>query len=183
MPVVKSMAALLRPLLENSYVKRVRRNHGLEHATIHVLNRQRYRLSGRASAGGFFIFGNVPTDKVEKAAEEALRRMQNGQSGLAIHPNCGTNLVVTGLLTTSIAALGFSNTDRKSAWDRFPVVLVLMMLASLYAQPLGHQVQEHITTSGDPGDAMQVIGVQRSEMNLPLRDAPLVVHQVYTRGG
>jgi hypothetical protein len=183
MSVVKPFANLLRPVLENNYVKRVRRNHGLEHATIHILNRQRYRLSGRASAEGFFVFGDVPTEKVEKAAEEALRRMKGGQSGLAIHPNCGTNLVVTALLMTTIAALGFSNTDRKGAWDRFPIVMVIMMLAAMYSQPLGYQVQEHITTSGDPGDTMQVIRVQRSEMNLPLRDTPLVVHQVYTHGG
>lgn len=183
MPIVKGAAALLTPLLEQSFVKRVRRNHGLEHATIHVLNRQRYQLAGRASAGGFLIFGEVPTERVEKAAAEALRRMQNGQSQLAVHPNCGTNLVVTGLVTTIIAALGFTNTDRERAWNRFPVVLVLMMLAALYSQPLGMQVQEHITTSGEPGEAMHIVDITRREMNVPLRSQPVVVHEVITRGG
>jgi hypothetical protein len=180
--MIKQIAHLLTPILENPLVKRIRRNHGLEHATIHMLNRQNYILSGRASAGGFVIIGDVPTDKVEAAATEALNRLRNGHSQLAIHPNCGTNLVTAGLLTTSIAAVGFTNTNRKSAWERFPVVLLMMMMAALYSQPIGMVVQEHITTAGDPGN-MDVIGVKRSEMRLPFRKEAIPVHHVMTRRG
>ncbi|MBE9507029.1 MAG: hypothetical protein IMY86_03185, partial [Chloroflexi bacterium] len=45
-------------------VSRVRRNHALEHATMHVLS-ERYRnlrLVGRSSLWGFYIYGNVPTE-------------------------------------------------------------------------------------------------------------------------
>lgn len=180
MGIVEGMARLLRPLLEVSFVKRVRQNHALEHATIHMLNRQNYILSGRASLGGFVIMGDVPTEKIEKAAHEALRRLKAGQRHLALHPNCGTNLVTAGLMSTSIAALGFMGTDRKRAWERFPFVMVFMMIASLYATPVGMVVQEHITTESNPGK-LDILRVKRSEMSLPFRSKPLVVHNISTQ--
>jgi hypothetical protein len=53
--MLSTVARLLSPILNFSYVLRVRRNHGLEHGTIHVLNRQRYLLSGRAGGSGFVV--------------------------------------------------------------------------------------------------------------------------------
>ncbi|MEL7433342.1 MAG: DUF6391 domain-containing protein, partial [Chloroflexota bacterium] len=144
------------------------------------LNRQNYVLSGRASLGGFVIMGDVPTEKIEKAATDALSRLRKGQRQLAIHPNCGTNLVTAGLMSTSIAAVGFMGTDRRRAWERFPFVMVFMMLASLYATPVGMVVQEHITTDGNPGD-MQIVRVKKGEMRLPFRSKPIVVHTITTK--
>ena len=177
---IKSIARILSPVLENSIIKRVRINHGLEHATINLLNRQHYILSGRASVGGFVVIGDVPTDKLEKAAHDALGLMRHGQVHLAVHPHCGTNLVTTGLLTTAVAAMGFIGTSRRRAWERFPLVMILMMFAALYSQPLGLTVQEHITTSGEVGD-MEIIMIKRNEMRLPFRDKPVVVHNIVTR--
>jgi len=182
MSLIANTARLLRPLLESPVIRRVRRNHGLEHATIHILNRQKYVLSGRSSAGGYVLFGDVPTDKVEAAAHEALNRMKRGQAGLAIHPNCGTNLVTTGLLTTLLAAFAFTNTDRRRAWDRFPVVMAGMMGIILYSQPLGMTLQKHITTSGDLGQ-MEIVSINRSEMQLPFSNQKTVIHHVLTRNG
>src|SRR5581483_6864729 len=92
-PVIESLAELSQPFLNLPYVRRTRRNHGLEHATVHVLNKP---VSGRSDAGGFWLMGDVSTSEVEAAAREALRRMQNGEHQLAVHPNCGTGLVTTG---------------------------------------------------------------------------------------
>jgi hypothetical protein len=42
-------------------ISRVQRNHGLEHATLHILS-QRYpkqSLSGHSDTGGFWIIGDV----------------------------------------------------------------------------------------------------------------------------
>jgi hypothetical protein len=178
--MIKMLARLFAPILENPIVLRVRRNHGLEHATIHMLNRQNYILSGRASLGGFVVIGDVPTEKVEAAAHEALDRLRKGQSKLAIHPNCGTNLVTAGLLTTSIAAVGFTNASRKSAWERFPIVMLVMRGAALYSQPIGMIVQEFITTSGDPGE-MEIVAVKRTEMRLPFGKNAIAIHQIMTR--
>ena len=79
----------------------IRRNHGLEHATIHVLSEKNPRLSivGRSDLGGFTLYGEVETDQVIYAADEALNRLRAGQAELAIHPRCGTILATTGILT------------------------------------------------------------------------------------
>jgi hypothetical protein len=178
--LIESIAKVLSPVLESSFIKRVRRNHGLEHATIHMLNRQNYILSGRASAGGYIVIGDVPSEKIEAAAQDALARLKRGQAQLAVHPNCGTNLVTTGMLTTSIAALGFMGTNRRSAWERFPLVLLLMMGAALYSLPIGMSVQQHITTTGDMGE-MEIIAVKKSEMRVPFQKKALVVHKIVTK--
>jgi hypothetical protein len=179
MALMEQFANLIRPILDNGVVLSVRRNHGLEHATIHVLNRQNLTLSGRSSSGGFVLYGDVPTEKVERAVDEALARFRRGEAQWAVHPNCGTNLVTTGVLTTSIAALGFSGTSRKRAWDRFPLVMVFMMVASLYSLPIGMALQKHITTTGDMGD-LDVVSIKRREVSLPL-GRKTVVHQVTTQ--
>src|SRR5512143_1398941 len=86
-------------LLELPGVDRTRRNHGLEHATITVLS-QRIRgisLVGRSTPNGFHLYGEVSTEQVRDAVEEALRRMKAGEVGLAVHPNCGTNFVTAGI--------------------------------------------------------------------------------------
>lgn len=178
--LIETLAKLLSPLLENPFIKRIRRNHGLEHATIHLLNRQNYILSGRASVSGYIVVGDVASEKIESAARDALARLKRGQKQLAIHPNCGTNLVTTGLMTTSIGALGFMGTSRRSAWGRFPLIMILMMGAALYSLPVGMTVQEHITTTGDMGD-LEIVGVKKSEMRLPFQKKPLVIHQIITR--
>lgn len=182
MNLVKSVATLFSPILESAAIKRVRRNHALEHATIHMLNRDRYILSGRASGSGFVLFGDVPTETVEAAAEEALDRMRKGQRSLALHPNCGTNLVTAGVLLALIGAIGFAGTTRRETWERFPLVMTAMMVGSLYSQPLGMEIQRYITTSGEPGD-LEIVRVRRSEFKLPFRDKPITVHNILTRKG
>jgi hypothetical protein len=174
----KLVADLLSPVLNAPYVLRVRRNHGLEHGTVHMLNRQKYILSGISSLTGFVLIGDVPTEKVQKAADEALRRFRKGERALAIHPNCGTNLVTSVLLTTFIGAAGFAGTTRRQAWERFGMVALLMMGAALYSLPLGLKLQEHFTTSGDMGD-LEVVRVTRSEVPLP-GGRRLVLHNVIT---
>lgn len=180
--IIKAIATLMRPILEFSYVKHVRRNHGLEHATIHMMSRHRVQLSGRADAGGFVVVGNATTEQVEKAAQDALLRLRNGHANLALHPNCGTNLITSGILTTTVAAFGFTGTNRRRAWERFPFVMIAMMVVALYSLPIGMEVQRHITTAGDPGD-LEIVGVKRSEWNLPMRNKAVVVHRVITRRG
>ena len=86
-------------LLDSPAISRIRRNHGLEHATIHVLTQKnpRRQMAGHSDAGGFWLLGNLTTEEVQQAATEALSRLRSGERDLAIHPNCGTNLVTSGL--------------------------------------------------------------------------------------
>jgi len=127
----------------------VRRNHALEHATIAVLLGKvgpSTRLVGRASTDGFYIYGNVPSEKIRESAAEALARLKQGESQLAISPLCGTNLAVAGILAglASLLALG-----GRSRLERLPNVLMAATVAVVGAQPLGRLVQKHVTTSPD----------------------------------
>ncbi len=182
MPILEALAQLARPALRMPYILDTRRNHGLEHATIHLLNRQRYRLSGRSDHNGFIIVGEILTDKVRAAAEEALQRMKNGERELAIHPNCGTNLLATAFLTTLVAFIGFGGGRRAGLWDRFMSVMILSALAILSGPALGTALQRHFTTEGDLG-AMVIVGVTRHVVHTPFSRRPLIIHRVHTRQG
>ncbi len=56
----------------------VRQNHALEHATIVLLSKKYpdIRLAGISFAAGFFVFGDVPTEAVLPAAQEALNLLR-----------------------------------------------------------------------------------------------------------
>ena len=134
-------------------VESVRRNHALEHATVSVLLSRlgpNVRLVGRAVSDGFYIYGNVRQDQLESAADEALERMQRGESHLAVSPLCGTNLAMGGTLAGLAALITVGSGDR---WERMPNVLTATMLAVLAAQPLGRLAQKYLTTSPDLDDA------------------------------
>ena len=91
---------------------RVRRNHALEHGTITLLL-QRASLhrvvAGNAMPGGFFVYGDVPTETLSACATDAMERMRQGERDLAVSPFCGTNIVVAAALATvgTLAALRF----------------------------------------------------------------------------
>ncbi len=183
--MIRTIAGALHPILTFPYIRRTRRNHGLEHATIHMLSRRYKKLSvaGRSDSGGFILLGSVPTEHIEQAAEDALRRMRAGDHDLAVHPNCGTNLVTGALLTSLVALAGFSNLgEKQSKLDRLPLVMAGVMAASIVARPLGNALQKHITTEGDPGD-LELVDVTCSEVRLPFSSAPMTVHRVNTHGG
>jgi hypothetical protein len=155
-------------LLDAPLVSETRRNHALEHATIHLLGA---RFPGRAMAGhsnptGFFLIGELPTEQVRTAVGEALKRLQNGESGLAIHPGCGTNYVVTGALAALFALIGMIGTkNARQRWERFPLLMALSMLAFVVAPPLGFALQKRVTTQPDPG-GLTVVKVVRVSKNI-----------------
>ena len=138
----------------------VRRNHALEHATISVLAAKLghdVRLVGRATRNGFYLYGDMPTDRVKESATEALHRLRQGEGHLAISPMCGTNLAVAGILAglSSLVALG-----NRSRLERIPNVLLASMLAVLVAQPLGRVAQKHVTTHPDLSDT-ELLGIRQ----------------------
>jgi hypothetical protein len=161
-------------LLEAPLVAETRRNHALEHATIHILSQV---FPGRAMAGhsnptGFFLLGDLPTEQVRQAVSEALARLQNGEKELAIHEGCGTNYVVTGGLAALFAFVGMSGTrSNRERLERLPLVMLLSILAFIIGQPLGPALQKQVTTDPDPGD-MLIVDVYAVARN---------VHRVVTR--
>lgn len=135
-------------------VSETRRNHALEHAAIHILSA---RFPGRALAGhsnptGFFLIGEVPGEAIREAVAEALSRLQNGESQLAIHPGCGTNYIVSGGLAALFAFVGMSGTKtNRERFQRIPLLVLLSALAFILSQPLGPVLQKQVTTDADPG--------------------------------
>lgn len=183
--MIEQMAQVSRPVLDIPFIRRTRRNHALEHATIHMLSRRIKKLSiaGRADDGGFYLYGEVETDTVRECADEALGRMQRGEHRWAVHPNCGTGLVTTSLLTSAAAMIGLAGKREtpQDTFNRLPLVMVLTIGALIVSQPLGLALQEHFTTLGEPGD-LEIVEVSRHQPNIPFT-GPLVVHRVHTRYG
>lgn len=159
-------------------IARTRRNHALEHATVHLLN-QRYpsqRLIGLSTPSCFFVYGNVPTSAVRSAVSEALTRLARGEKQLAIHPHCGTNLVTAGMLVGLTAFLTMLPGDSRSRRARLPLVVLLSVVALKLAEPLGQVVQERITTDPTDMDGLSVHVVSGSSGGTP-------VHKVSVRHG
>lgn len=140
-------------------VDRVRRNHALEHAAITVITERHPNvfLRGRSNRKGFYIFGEVETEELRSAVEEALRRLRNGEAELAIHPRCGTNLAVAGILTGVSAALAAQAKPRQ---NRFSYAILASLASLMVAPQLGDATQRHLTTLADLGD-LRVLGLAR----------------------
>ena len=185
MQLIKNLAILTQPILNIPIIRRIRRNHGLEHATIHILSRGKssLRMAGRSDDHGFYLYGDISTGEVTQAVSEALRRMQSGEHNLAIHPNCGTNLVTTGMLSALAALVGTAGMQRdwRDRMERFPTVVLLIIAALIVAPGIGTAFQRYFTTLGEPGD-LHVVDIQRREVTTPL-GGKMIIHRVETAGG
>jgi hypothetical protein len=142
-----------------NWIDLVRRNHGIEHATVHVLTEWEpgTALVGRADRNGFAIMGEVDPEKLGEAAKQALVRMKGGQGDLAVHPRCGTQLVTLGALTAFAAFLALG---RRPRFAKLPDAMIATTLAAFLAQPLGLTIQKYVTTSPEVGRA-EFAGVTR----------------------
>jgi hypothetical protein len=154
-------------------INSVRRNHALEHATVSILlNRHGpMRIVGRAVSDGFYIYGDVPTERLRELADEALERLQRGESHLAVSPLCGTNIAVAGVLAGVGSYLALGASSRRIGGVSGAIIAA--MLAVLAAQPLGRLVQKHYTTSPDLA-GVHIVSVT------PLSKRLLRVHKVRT---
>ncbi len=154
-------------LFNHPLIKRIQRNHGLEHATIHILAKRhgsrRLALVGRSDWNGFTVYGPVDTTELSESAHEALHRLRQGEADLAIHPRCGTMLATTGILTGLAAFLAVSLDGgplKRFRWSSVPLAVLAATGAAILAQPLGFILQKNYTTSGQPGD-LQIIAITR----------------------
>lgn len=149
-------SSILAPVtaIAGRWLTDVRRNHGLEHATVAVLFARNgpQRLAGRASGNGFFILGDVDPTLLRSCADEALLRLQRGEAGLAVSPMCGTNLVVTGALCAFFTMGSLWRSRGSKGRDRIGDAVSASILATIAAQPAGRLLQERVTTLADHAD-------------------------------
>lgn len=141
---------------------RVRQNHALEHATISLLTLRDPKsvLRGRSTANGFYIYGEPDLDDLQDCATEALERLRNGEPDMAVHPRCGTNLAVAGMMAGLSSVLVGEIPPRRNRYSR----AILASLVSLFlAPPVGTFVQKRFTTK-TPTTGMSIVGVSQRGM-------------------
>jgi hypothetical protein len=151
-----------------------RRNHALEHATLHILARtyDEKNLGGHSNPTGFYLFGELALDDIRSAVDEAMTRLRAGEHDLAIHRGCGTNVATSMLVPAAFAFLPMQRA-RSNLW-RFlliPFALGLAVFGYFLSKPLGPWLQRNVTTQADLGN-MQVREIR------PVRKG---VHRVVTR--
>lgn len=164
--------------MTNFILSRIRRNHGLEHATIHVLSEKfkGFSAQGNSDHRGFNlnVYGDISEKDVFAAVEEAYDRMKQGEHHLAVHPNCGTVLLTMATMAAMAAQLPFSLAEKQrdekggSAAASFLNVLpsaVLAVVASLIvSKPIGVHLQAKYTVEGDLKE-MQLLRMKKVTPN------------------
>jgi hypothetical protein len=147
-------------ILNLPLILETRRNHALEHATLHILaNKYKTSMAGHSNPTGFFLFGDLQLEDIAIAATEALTRLKAGESGLAVHEGCGTNIVITALLPATLAWMPLRGA-KSSRWrlSLVPIALIFAVFGYFLSRPLGPWLQKYITTEAHMGN-MQVTHV------------------------
>ncbi len=170
---------MANPILELPYVLETRRNHALEHATLHVLAGKypTSPMAGHSNPTGFFILGSFPMEDVQSAVNQALARLRAGERDLAIHAGCGTNLATSALVAGTFAWLVLRG--GKSAFGRMlrvPFAVAFALVGLAVSRPLGPMIQAKITTDADMG-GLQVVDVRRTARGR------VTAHRVITKNG
>ncbi len=152
-------------------ISHIRKNHALEHASINVLSTKRPNtaLSGYSIDRGFWILGSVDIEDVKNSVDIAVSRMKNGESGLAIHKNCGTNLAVSALCLAGSSLLVMAGADTKQKrLDRFSWLMLADCVMLEVSRPLGLKAQKYVTTDADISK-LQIVGISSQKLHgIPL---------------
>ncbi|MFN3982771.1 MAG: DUF6391 domain-containing protein [Caldilinea sp.] len=136
----------------HALIRRTRQHHAIEHATLTILAE---RFPGRRMVGysdpiGFTLLADIPEEAARRALADAMLRLQAGEEHLAIHPNCGTNLLTTGVLVTLATMLGGAG-QRRGSLSHFTRVLMLVLPVLALSPSLGLHLQR-CTTLAEIGD-------------------------------
>jgi hypothetical protein len=161
-------------ILDLPLILETRRNHAVEHATLHILARKytRQNMAGHSNPTGFYLLGNFTSEDIQEAADEAMRRLRAGESELAIHEGCGTNMVVSTLLPATFAFVPMQRA-RSNFWRVFiiPLSIAFAVFGYFLSKPLGPWLQRNITTEANLGN-MRIVDI------IPVRKG---LHRVITK--
>lgn len=161
-------------ILDLPLLLETRRNHAVEHATLHILARKfkNQTMGGHSNPTGFYLMGNFTKDDIMAAAAEAMERLRAGESDLAIHEGCGTNIATSTLLPATFAFVPMQRA-RSNFW-RFlliPFAIGLAVFGYFLSKPLGPWLQRNVTTEADLG-GMRIVDI------IPVRKG---LHRVITK--
>lgn len=144
---------MANPLSKLPIANTTRRNHALEHATMQVLAAKYpgVKMAGMSGPTGFVLFADLPTEIVTDGVLEAQRRLADGEVELAIHPNCGTNLVTSSLLAGAAAYLTMwgSSGKRKPGLSNYLLAAAVAVPIFIASRPVGPRMQRLFTTDPD----------------------------------
>lgn len=137
--------------------KKVRKNHALEHGAIHVLEESlgRCNIEGMSYEDGFSLKGLVEPSVALYAAQEALERMKRGESSLAIHPRCGTTVVVVNTLSSLLFILLLLSTGSLSVLN----VVIALFIAHILGPMTSSLAQRYITTDSNVR-SLEISGIE-----------------------
>ena len=147
-------------ILKLPLILETRRNHALEHATLHILARTyKTSMAGHSNPTGFYLLGDIKTEDVKTATNEAFERLNSGDSELAVHEGCGTNLVAAAVLPATFAWVPLRGA-RSTFWRVWliPIAILSALFGYFLSKPLGPWLQKHITTEADLGN-MQIVDI------------------------
>ena len=135
------------------WIDRIRKNHGLEHATVSRLLERGTSppLGGYSLPGGFVIWAKTSPEVVEDAAREALELLREGHSDLAVSSYCGTNLVAAAVLG---GIAGFVFGRGRGLWPWIRGATAAFIVATTLGQPVGKLVQSKLTVDSNPSGAV-----------------------------
>ncbi len=143
----------MNPLEQIPLVRTTRRNHALEHATMKILASRfaGLKMFGHSNPSGFLLIADLPTELVTDAALEAQKRLQAGESELAIHPGCGTNIASSSFLAGTAAFLVQMALSRGKKPKWWHILVSAVVAAPVYhlSKPLGPHLQKLVTTDAN----------------------------------
>lgn len=129
-------------------------------------------MGGHSNPTGFYLMGHFTKDDIMEAATEAMQRLRAGESGLAIHEGCGTNMAASTLLPAGLAFVPMRSA-RSNLW-RFlliPFAIGLAVAGYFLSKPLGPWLQKNVTTEANLGN-MRIVDI------IPVRKG---LHRVITK--
>ena len=161
-------------ILDLPYLLETRRNHAVEHATLHILARKykNMTMGGHSNPTGFYLMGNFTKDEIMNAAAEAMDRIRSGEKELAIHEGCGTNIAASTLIPGFFAFIPMARA-RSMTWKLMliPFAVVLAVFGYFLSRPMGPWLQRNVTTETDLG-GMRIVDI------IPVRKG---LHRVITK--
>lgn len=140
----------------------LRQVHALEHGTVWILSQSgklsapsgdgsqfqtdNELLGGLSTEEGFYLYGDVNISSLRRAATLALHRLTSGESDLALHPRCSTNLSVAMLLTAGLA-VGMHLLLPRGPVEQLIGLGIATTTASEIAPEIGLFAQKYLTTA------------------------------------